>query len=264
MKASQNEDNFVNSWQIEAQIGARKVLQNFVTQAQLSGDNLPHAFLFLGPRLVGKYQLAKEFAQKLVTSLNNQSEIFEFDFEIANGVDDLRELIKFSSLTSVNKSSKAIFLLRNFQDASIGGQNTLLKTLEEPASSSIFILISNNNTELATIMSRCVPIRCYASATDVSEVETQFPHLQVHLDQLTSAQSGSLIQLKGLQELENKDLQLLMQLWTEKLLSLMKTSDVSKLVKKIRIAQIANQDLKKNYNPKLILQEFLLQTEKLS
>ena len=263
MKIDKIEDNFDNSWQTKAQLGAKKVLQNFINLSEVGNSSLPHAFLFLGPRLVGKYQLAKEFAQKLSAGLSNRSEIFQFDFQTANGLEDLRELIKFSSLTAVDQSSKTIFLLRNFQDASIGAQNTLLKTLEEPASSSIFILVSNNNSEIPTIMSRCVPIRCYASTSDSRDIDIQFPELQPHLDGLTTAKSGLLAQLKTLQELENKDLQLLMQLWVEKLLLLLPSADVGKTIQKIRIAQTANQDLNKNYNPKLILQEFLLQTEKI-
>jgi DNA polymerase III delta prime subunit len=263
VKASKNEDNFLNSWQTDAQLGAKNVLQNFINLTQDGGNNLPHTFLFLGPRLVGKYNLAKEFAEKLVLGLNNNSEIFEFDFESGNSLDELRELIKFSSLTGADKNAKKIFLVRNFQEASIAGQNTLLKTLEEPASSSIFILLSNNNSEISTIMSRCVAIRCYASAVSL-EVEAEFPELYSHVEKLLETKSGLLLHLKALQELENKDLQLLLQLWVEKLLSLMSTSDIAQTIKKIRVAQNAIQDLKKNYNPKLILQEFLLQTEKLS
>jgi DNA polymerase III delta prime subunit len=263
VKTSENNENLLNSWETEGQLGAKKVLQNFIRATGHSDSQLPHAFLFLGPRAVGKYSLAKEFAKQLSAVISNHSEIFEFDFETAGSLDELRELIKFSSLTSHDSSSKTIFLLRNFQTASIGAQNTLLKTLEEPSSSSIFILVSNNNTEIPTIMSRCVPVRCYSIHADVGQSIKQYPSLEPVLNHLQDAKPGLLMHLKALQELETEDLQILLQLWVEKLLSVITGTDVVKVMKKISIAQTASQDLQKNYNPKLILQEFLLQTEKI-
>ena len=263
MEISQNEDNFSNLWQTGGQLGVKKMLQNFLNRAQHDGKQLPHAFLFLGPRATGKYNLAKEFAGKLVAVIGHHSEIFEFDFETAGSLDELRELIKFSSLTGHDSAAKKIFLLANFNSSSIDGQNTLLKTLEEPSSSSIFILVSNNNAEIPTIMSRCLPVRCYASGSNAEDIKTNFPNLQSFIDQLAEPKAGLLLHLKTLQELETKDLQMLMQLWVEKLLTLIQTQDTHKVIKKIRIAQTASEDLQKNYNPKLILQEFLLQTEKI-
>ncbi len=263
MKTSGNNDNLLNSWETEGQLGAKKVLQNFIRSTEHSDSQLPHAFLFLGPRASGKYSLAKEFGKKIASSISNHSEIFEFDFNTANSLDELRELIKFSSLTSHDQFAKTIFLLRNFQAASIGAQNTLLKTLEEPSSSSIFILVSNNNTEIPTIMSRCVPIRCYTIHADVGQSIKDYPNLEPVLAHLQDSKPGLLMHLKTLQEFETEELQILMQLWVEKLLSIITGSDVAKVIKKIAIAQTASQDLQKNYNPKLILQEFLLQTEKI-
>ncbi len=275
MKTTQNNENFTTKWETNDHAGAKKLLQNFITALSCSfSDNrfsshqIPHAFLFLGPLGTGKKLLAKEFAKKIVTvtsSENMKSEIFEFDFDVSGTVDDLRELIKFSSLTAHSSNSKKVFLLYNFHLASITSQNTLLKTLEEPSMSSMFILVSNNNNEIETIMSRAVAVRCYATGVEQSSFEQiqQSTNLQPFLDKLSDSKSGLLVNLNAILELEQQDIRMLMQLWVNKLLGTITISDPSKVIKKIRIAQTASDDLQKNYNPKLILQEFLLQTEKI-
>lgn len=259
VKSSEKSEKFQSSWQNSTQMGAKKILQNFITLAQHNGEQLPHAFLFLGPAHSGKYQLALAFAHKLRTTLQNQSEVYEFDIAASDGVGNLRELIQFSNLTAANRASKKIFVVKNFQDASVTAQNTLLKTLEEPARSAVFILVSNHNSALPTILSRCVAVRCFATENGSLDINERQQRV---LDALSGQQSGLLLQLKELQDMDTPEISTLLQSWVQHLLAEFAEQTLERDIQRIRAAQVAHEDLQHNYNSKLILQEFLLQTEK--
>ena len=70
-------------------------------------------------------------------------------------VDDIKELIDFSYLSSA-ESDKKVFVLFDFSKATQQAQNKLLKILEEPPKNVYIILcVSNINNVLKTIVSRC-------------------------------------------------------------------------------------------------------------
>lgn len=269
-------------WQTVGQSGAKHLLNNFLRQDNLI--NLPHAFLFTGPAGVGKYLLAKEFAQKI----SPKSEILEFDFADSGGVDSLRELIGFASLTTTSGYRK-IFILKNFDQALPASSNVMLKTLEEPPASSMFILIANGNRVLPTVMSRCIAIRCFPVANldvstklpkNLSEIVEQYPELLTQLEQQPvqaklfgdllgklQAHQLTLINLFPLLELEATDLQLLVKLWIHSLkqhlakkLVAQQPAELLDTIHNIKVAQMTHEDLQRSYNTKLVLQQFLIQT----
>lgn len=265
-------------WEISGQVGAKIALESFLQSK--SHDSLPHAFLFLGPKGVGKYKLAKEFAGKIFKDPDSKSEVFEYDFVTSPSLEELRDIIGFSSLTS--SQSKKVFILNNFELASMGSVNSLLKTLEEPPASSMFIIVSNGNTVLPTIKSRCISIRCYPSTQDavnsdlpkvVAEAVIGYPELAARLlespelvslleDQLPRLKSPNLNQIIALSKLEPEQLQLLLQLWTMLLKQeIQQGSEPKPLIKKIRTAMQTHADLSKSFNTKLVLQQFLIETK---
>ncbi|HMQ01489.1 MAG TPA: hypothetical protein PKD79_00235 [Candidatus Doudnabacteria bacterium] len=271
-------------WHTPGQFGAKAILTSFL-QAK-PGLALPHAFLFLGPSGIGKYKFAKEFAAKIHQSTNSAPEQYEFDFATTNSVGELRQLIAFSALTAAGNSKK-IFLLRNFHLAQTSSLNILLKTLEEPAPSSLFLLISDKGGTLPTIMSRVVPVRCFPSwnetdavglsamlvtavrgypelARDLTQNEPLAQKLEKILKQLQDAQSvgAGLVLLSQLSDLEARELQLVMQLWANLLQqNLLVEPNQRQVARILRAVQTAHTELSYNFNTKLVLQELFIQSK---
>ncbi len=294
VKNEQIQDN-LKVWQTFGQEGAKRLLDNFLQNEKL--DAMPHAFLFLGPEGVGKNLLAKEFAQKIdrtaklahsfKSNATVNSDILEYDFSESGNVESLRELIGFSSLSSFGAGSRKIFLIKNFHLATTASSNIMLKTLEEPSGNSIFLLVANSNKVLPTVMSRCIAVRCFPvkSMSDDSQlpqnlsiVLSQFPTLIEKL-QSSSEQSQklgellgklqnhdlNLINLNTLVDLEINDLKLLIKVWIyflkDQLVSGLSSSNMANVVNNLKVAQNTDLDLNRNYNTKLVLQQFLIQTK---
>lgn len=131
-------------------IYGHKVAQNLLNK-QLESSNFAHAYLFSGPSGVGKYTLAKEFAGKALN--HSVADFFELDLAEQNSIEELRQFLSIISVRPVNGQWK-VAILNNFDLASPILENALLKTLEEPSSSTILILVASGQL-LPTIISRC-------------------------------------------------------------------------------------------------------------
>ena len=137
-------------------------------------NHLAHAYLFCGPRGVGKTTCARIFA-KTINCLSptaehdacNQCEscvafneqrsfnIHELDAASNNSVDDIRSLIDQVRIPpQIGKYS--VYIIDEVHMLTQGAFNALLKTLEEPPSYAIFILATTEKHKvLPTILSRC-------------------------------------------------------------------------------------------------------------
>ncbi|MCQ2346869.1 MAG: DNA polymerase III subunit gamma/tau [Paludibacteraceae bacterium] len=146
-----------------------ETLRNAIKQ-----NHLAHAYLFCGPRGVGKTTCARIFA-KTINCLNpkdgvdacNECEsckafneqrsfnIHELDAASNNSVDDIRALIDQVRIPpQIGKYS--VYIIDEVHMLSQGAFNALLKTLEEPPSYAIFILATTEKHKvLPTILSRC-------------------------------------------------------------------------------------------------------------
>ena len=137
-------------------------------------NHLAHAYLFCGPRGVGKTTCARIFAKTIncltPTTENdacNQCEscvafneqrsfnIHELDAASNNTVDGIRSLIDQVRIPpQVGKYS--VYIIDEVHMLSSGAFNALLKTLEEPPSYAIFILATTEKHKvIPTILSRC-------------------------------------------------------------------------------------------------------------
>jgi len=150
-----------------------------VLQQQHAGK-LPHALLMLGPQGLGKLDFALHLAHGLLCNVPNDQgdacgecaacklitvdthpDLFILQAEErgkAIKVDDVRELSRKLNLTSQYGGYKLAIIV-DAHDMNINASNSLLKTLEEPPSETLLILVSSNPQKLPiTVRSRCQAI----------------------------------------------------------------------------------------------------------
>lgn len=134
----------------------------------LKKDSMPEAFLFYGHESVGKAELAMLFASSLVLGLDHltQRPITHPDLKVLS----LEEDAKLHGIAKVKEfaedvylppyqGEKKVFVIDQAHKMLPSASNALLKTLEEPAPSSVLILLCTSLTEvLPTIASRCCKI----------------------------------------------------------------------------------------------------------
>lgn len=140
----------------------------------LKTQHLAHAFLFCGPRGVGKTTCARILAKTIncetptadmeacgqcssckAFESNSSFSVFELDAASNNSVEDIRELtdqVRFAPTQGKYK----VYIIDEVHMLSTQAFNAFLKTLEEPPSYAIFILATTEKHKiLPTILSRC-------------------------------------------------------------------------------------------------------------
>ncbi|MBD0401275.1 DNA polymerase III subunit gamma/tau [Flammeovirga sp. EKP202] len=148
-------------------------ITNTLKNAVLS-NHLAQAFLFCGPRGVGKTTNARILAKTIncdnlskegdpcnecasCTSFNNNASlnIVELDAASNNSVEDIRNLIE-QVRYAPQPGKKKVYIIDEVHMLSTAAFNAFLKTLEEPPSYAIFILATTEKHKiLPTILSRC-------------------------------------------------------------------------------------------------------------
>ena len=142
-------------------------------------QHLAQAFLFCGPRGVGKTTCARILAKTincqrlddhvepcgecdscLGFQQNHSLDIYELDAASNNSVDDIRNLVDQvrypPQMMEKNPKAKKVYIIDEVHMLSTSAFNAFLKTLEEPPSYAIFILATTEKHKiLPTILSRC-------------------------------------------------------------------------------------------------------------
>lgn len=140
----------------------------------IRNNQVAQAFLFCGPRGVGKTTCARIFAKALncqnltpdfepcnecesCKSFNNSASfnVFELDAASNNSVDEMRDLVKDVRIPPQNAKYK-VYIIDEVHMLSTQAFNAFLKTLEEPPAFVKFILATTEKHKiLPTILSRC-------------------------------------------------------------------------------------------------------------
>ena len=140
----------------------------------IASGNLAHAYLFCGPRGVGKTTCARIFARTINRLTPTESgeacgtcesckafeqqrsfNIHELDAASNNSVEDIRSLIEQVRIPPQVGRYK-VFIIDEVHMLSTAALNAFLKTLEEPPAHAIFILATTEKHKiLPTILSRC-------------------------------------------------------------------------------------------------------------
>lgn len=156
---------------LEDVIGQDVIIQ--ILKNAVQNNKICHAYMFSGPRGIGKTSIAKLVA-KTVNCLDIQNgdacgkcknclsisegyspDIIEIDAASNNGVDEIREIKNKINLVP-NQLKYKVYIIDEVHMLSIGAFNALLKTLEEPPDHIIFILATTDLHKVpSTIISRC-------------------------------------------------------------------------------------------------------------
>lgn len=146
----------------------------------LSNGQISHAYILTGEAGMGRKTLAKTFAMTLLCEENHSNQdpcgqchsciqfqsdnhpdvIYVTHAKEGIGVDDIREQINDTIMIRPYSSYHKIYIVDEAEKMTVQAQNALLKTIEEPPSYAVIILITTNQEAfLPTILSRCVQLK---------------------------------------------------------------------------------------------------------
>lgn len=173
--------------QIISEIDNTVVRDQLLTLLHKDKKNLPHAYLFSGPKGTGKTTAARLVAKIFnCTKLSkregpcgkceqcrsiergNNLDVLEMDAASNRGIDEIRTLREQISLAPVSGEYK-IYIIDEVHMLTMEAFNALLKTLEEPPQHAVFVLATTDVHKVpGTIRSRCLSI--VFSQASVSEL----------------------------------------------------------------------------------------------
>lgn len=158
-------------------IGHDKVKDHL--QKAIEYHKVSHAYILAGEEGMGRKTLAKAFAMTLLceksdkepcmqchackqTLSGNHPDVIWVTHEkpASIGVDDIRTQINDTIYIKPYSSSYKIYMVDEAEKMTVQAQNALLKTIEEPPSYAVIILMTTNQEAfLPTILSRCIQLK---------------------------------------------------------------------------------------------------------
>lgn len=173
--------------QVIKQIDNVAVREQLLSLLTKETKQLPHAFLFTGPRGAGKTTAARIVAklfnctkptkhgpcgkcdQCVSIAQGRNLDVLEIDAASNRGIDEIRQLRDAINLAPSSAAFK-VYIIDEVHMLTTEACNALLKTLEEPPAHAVFVLATTDPQKVpATIKSRCVGISFHrATAAELS------------------------------------------------------------------------------------------------
>ena len=146
----------------------------FSLRRAVEQGHVNHAYLFTGPQRVGKFMVARAFAGAMLCEDNGCGECNTCRRVLAGGHPDVKVIkpagknipvetirdIRMDAFKRPVEAARKVYIFKDADRMWEEGASTLLKVLEEPPGSVVFVLVTDNRAAvLPTIRSRCQEIR---------------------------------------------------------------------------------------------------------
>ena len=270
-------------------------------------EKISHAYIFNGESNAGKMMLAEAFAMALQcenhgdepcmecrschqAKEHNQPDIIYVSHDKPNviSVDDIRQQLNNDIVIKPYNSKYKIYIVDEAEKMNVQAQNALLKTIEEPPTYGIILLLTTNaDSFLPTILSRCITLNLKTVNEDLIKSylmkKYQIPDYQADVcaafaqgnvgkaiqlaasDEFNELKAAALSIVKKLEDMDLYELnQLIKQinefkpkiheyfdlltLWFRDVLYLKATNDVNNLIFKDEVYDIKKQAAKRSYS----------------
>ena len=236
-------------------LGHEQIKEHFRNAVQTG--KISHAYILSGEAGMGRKSLANAFALELlcekglpdpcmachackqVLSGNHPDLIYVTHEKPASiGVDDIREQINDTIMVRPYSSYYKVYIVDEAEKMTVQAQNALLKTIEEPPSYAVILLLTTNQDAfLPTILSRCVQLKL----KPLKDGEVKDYALILMLKHLKDADISELLEyIRKLKE-ENLDIRGcldFMQMWYRDVLMYKTTKDINLLIFKDEFSTI--------------------------
>ncbi|MCI9570018.1 MAG: DNA polymerase III subunit delta' [Lachnospiraceae bacterium] len=163
--------------------GFREILGNDMVKEHfmkaIENHKISHAYILTGEAGMGRKSIARAFAMTLLCEkggsepcmschsckqilAGSHPDLIYLSHEkpASIGVDDIREQVNDTIMIRPYSSYYKVYIIDEAEKMTVQAQNALLKTIEEPPSYAVMILITTNEEAfLPTILSRCVKLK---------------------------------------------------------------------------------------------------------
>lgn len=242
-------------------LGHEQIKEHFTNAVQTG--KISHAYILSGEAGMGRKSLAHAFALSLLCEKGlpqpcmqchackqvlsgNHPDLIHVTHEkpASIGVDDIREQINDTIMVRPYSSYYKIYIVDEAEKMTVQAQNALLKTIEEPPSYAVILLLTTNpDAFLQTILSRCVQLKLKPLRDSVVK-EYLIQSLQVEESQaeiyaaFARGNLGKAIHLAESEDFKQMYEQLM------KLLKGLKDGDITELLDQIKSFKDNNLDIR--------------------